>query len=101
MRTKKKRPCKKCRVGKKLLIAFCLCTVIGTGYFLLNNDTPDVKAPPVTYTVQTGDTLWGIADKYKADNQDIRVMYLQIMTDNHIRHNEDIHPGQKLIISRK
>lgn len=97
----KKQPCRKRRAGKKLFFVFCLSVVIGTGVLVNDGATDVVEPQSVTYTVKPGDTLWDIAEKYKTTGQDIRIMYLQIMEDNHINHNEDIHPGQKLIISRK
>lgn len=97
----KKQPYRKRRTREKLFFVFCLCTAIGAGVLVNDGATDVVEPQSVTYTVKPGDTLWDIAEKYKTTGQDIRVMYLQIMEDNRISHNEDIYPGQKLIIPQQ
>lgn len=50
--------------------------------------------------VKQGDTLWSIAEQHKKDDEDVREVYYNIMTANGIGHNEDIYPGQTLVIKR-
>ena len=50
--------------------------------------------------VKQGDTLWSIAEQHKKDDEDVREVYYNIMTANGIGHNEDIYPGQVLLIQR-
>lgn len=47
-----------------------------------------------TYTVQGGDTLWAIAERYYGDGN----QYMKIATANGIANPDLIHPGQQLVI---
>jgi nucleoid-associated protein YgaU len=70
-----------------------------------------VKAVRVTeiYTVEQGDTLWGIADRFMAKNtygrRDIREFYYNILEQNQDAVFKDrgphylIFPGDKLVVS--
>lgn len=70
-----------------------------TGYFnfpwdcVLRYARKEEPKPGSTYTVQQGDSLWGIADKLWGDGS----RYIQIMSANNLV-DSMIHPGQVLII---
>lgn len=49
------------------------------------------------YTVQRGDTLWGIAEKYLGNG----TKYTQIASENHIKNPNLIYPGQRIKIPEK
>ena len=67
------------------------------GYIIKPTTTP-VKARPEVHTVEPGDTLWSVASKYSDDSQDVRQVYYQIMKDNGIGFQDNLKPGQQLII---
>ena len=71
--------------------------------YVEEDDTPHLAppAPPSpqgegTYTVQSGDTLWGIAERFLGSGS----MYVLLMTANHLN-DSMIWPGQVLIIPGK
>lgn len=58
------------------------------------------KAVEHVYTVEPGDTLWEIANKYRDEDEDIRAVVYAIKKNNNI---DDAHlkPGQNLIIKKE
>lgn len=56
--------------------------------------------PPAVYTVQAGDTLWSIAERFATEDVDLREAYWQIMQDNGLNTDGVIQPGQQLVIYR-
>ena len=68
--------------------------VIHPGDVLVIPPRPAAAAPPVTYVVQSGDTLWDIAQKFYRNPFKYRV----IAEANHLANPSTIVPGQKLII---
>lgn len=88
---------------KALGIAALVVAAFGLGMWLCNGyiiPPPPVKVQPrqSVYIVKPGDTLWEIAAQNSDNTQDIRAVYYKIMVDNGLGHNENILPGQKLII---
>lgn len=54
--------------------------------------------PAVTYTVDTGDTLWAIASRFYP-NGDVREMVAAIKRANDLP-TATVHPGQELVIPK-
>lgn len=54
-------------------------------------------APKKSY-VEEGETLWDIAGSVASEQDDIRRIIWEIQEANDIGGNEDIQPGQRLII---
>ena len=50
------------------------------------------------HTVKQGETLWSIAGSIAREDEDIREVYWNIAQDNNIGGNDNIYPGQKLVI---
>lgn len=65
----------------------------------LAKETPDCSPSIEQVTVQTGDTIWGIAEAYVPD-VDPRETVHTIVQNNPaaIDHNGDIHPGHTLSV---
>lgn len=86
------------RTRKKILtFSFAAALCLGIGYAgWQTRASPDVKL--TYYVVEPGDTLWDIADKYREDDQDIRDAYTDIVRTNNLRADQDIYPGQRLLI---
>ncbi|WP_302360319.1 LysM peptidoglycan-binding domain-containing protein [uncultured Megasphaera sp.] len=82
-------------IKKYLILAMILATVI-FGYVTQADTQPLADS----YTVNQGDTVWGIAGKYASEEDDIRDICWNIMADNHISEDAIIVPGQQLIIRR-
>lgn len=65
--------------------------------YVRKEETPATPAPqpenPGTYTVKSGDTLWGIAERFLGAGE----RYIQIMSANNMT-GDMIYPGQVLII---
>lgn len=60
----------------------------------LVNDVSEIEEPEeTTYTVQSGDSLWSIADKFYGDGY----LYTFVRDSNNIENNS-IYPGQELVI---
>ena len=86
------------RTRKKILaLVFAAALAIGVGYAGFQAmASPDVKL--TYYTVEKGDTVWDIAQKYRAKDEDVRQTVYDIMETNHIGGNDYLTPGQRLLI---
>ena len=76
-----------------MLMVFSLAgTLIG-----INDAESLTKATYTEIRVQSGDTLWNLADKFGPDNKDIREIVYEICKVNDIS-ADSIYPGQKILI---
>ncbi len=77
------------------IIVFLLITLFSTSIAKINTE-----AETISYTVSKGDTLWTIAQEYKADNKDIRqYIYEQKKLNN--MENANIYEGQTIRIIKE
>ena len=60
----------------------------------------DKEEETTLYTVNKGDTLWTIAQEYKADNKDIRQYIYELKKINNIT-NSNIYDGKTLKIIKE
>ena len=77
------------------LFSLAMCV---TAVFLLIGGAASADAPPpptVEYVVGQGDTLWGIASRYTATGDDVRVTVAQIVETNSLS-DSGLVPGQVL-----
>lgn len=81
-------------VGLGLALLFCIGAYIG---HMASQEVKTVERQQIHY-VQEGETLWDIADGVASNHDDIRRIIWKIQRDNDIGGNEDIQPGQRLII---
>ena len=94
---------KKYRIKSKFrFILFMTITMIMVfslvGTFTGLNDAESLtKATYTEIRVQTGDTLWNLAEEFGPDNKDIREIVYQICKVNDIS-ADSIYPGQKILI---
>lgn len=77
------------------LIAAGIFTSIGGVAYAIANDTPEITGTR-TYTVKSGDTLWGIAERYGSNEVDIRETIYDIKELSNCSSN--IQAGQKLTL---
>ena len=81
-------------VGLGLTLSFCVGAYIG---HTASQEVRAVERQQIHY-VQEGETLWDIAGGVASNHDDIRRIIWKIQRDNDIGGNEDIQPGQRLII---
>lgn len=81
-------------VGLGLALSFCIGAYIG---HTAGQEVKTVERQQIHY-VQEGETLWDIAGGVASNHDDIRRIIWKIQRDNDIGGNEDIQPGQRLII---
>lgn len=81
-------------VGLGLVLSFCIGAYIG---HTASQEVKTVERQQIHY-VQEGETLWDIAGGVASNHDDIRRIIWKIQRDNDIGGNEDIQPGQRLII---
>ena len=77
------------------IIVFLLLTLFSTSIAKSNEE-----AEIISYTVCKGDTLWNIAQEYKAENKDIRQYIYEIEKLNNMT-NSNIYEGQTLKIIKE
>lgn len=82
-----------------ILIAFGAGVYTGTGIESIDRKPTVVANDADVHIVEDGETLWNIA-RGIADNrgQDIRETIYEIQINNHLGENDDLQPGQKIII---
>ena len=86
---------------KKLFFLITLTMVICLGTMVLGAQRQkEVKIYYKCVAIQSGDTLWGIAQKYKTEDQKIEHMIQEIMVLNEMR-SENIRSGESLIVPLK
>lgn len=99
---RKKRPLSfRAKRNRAIATILAIAVVGGMAYGVkaLYAYTHQPKASTVyTYTVQKGDTLWGIAEKYKDASDDVRQEMYNIAKDNGLKMGDHLQPGQKLTI---
>lgn len=82
-------------VGQKLKVA-STCAATASGKKAKSKTTsgkPTPTSKPAWYTIQAGDNLWEIADKYN-------VTVSQIKSLNGLKNNSRLSPGQKIKIPK-
>ena len=77
------------------IIVFLLITIFSTSIAKTNTE-----AETISYTVSKDDTLWTIAQEYKADNKDIRQYIYELKKLNNMA-NSNIYEGQTLKIIKE
>lgn len=81
-------------VGLGLTLSFCVGAYIG---HTASQEVKTMERQQIHY-VQEGETLWDIAGGVASTHDDIRRIVWEIQEANDIGGNEDIQPGQRLII---
>ena len=81
-------------VGLGLALSLCIGAYIG---HTASQEVKTMERQQIHY-VQEGETLWDIAGGVASNHDDIRRIIWKIQRDNDIGGNEDIQPGQRLII---
>lgn len=77
-----------------LISFFCTCFLYGVYNFLF---VPEIIYHNHLITVNSGDTLWDIADRHAEKKEDIREVVFRIVQVNSLQ-NKYIYPGQVLKI---
>ena len=86
-------------IMKRLTFFASLAVILLTGVTLIEyHDKPITAYYYHVVTVQSGDTLWSIAEKHSAPQQDIRHLIAAIKQTNCIDQSVQIYPGQTLQI---
>lgn len=93
MNKKRKR---KDKSAKKVLLS---CGIILISMLLIGNSTSKSKKPTEweSYTVQSGDTVYGIAKSITPNNKDYRHAQYYIIEENNIE-DAMIYPGQVILV---
>lgn len=87
---------------KKRFITFlvvCLLSISFIFNHVIAKTSTETNYTYIDYVVTNGETLWTIASKYKADDEDIRNKVAEIKRDNDI--STTIYQGQILKIKKE
>lgn len=96
----------KSRVRFSIFIALLSVLITFSYLFLVGgtivSDTEPEAAPAYsTVTVESGDTVWTIAEKYTGKNQDIRDTVQTILDLNGMKSSGDLQAGQTLQVPKQ
>ena len=95
---KRKRPLSfRAKRNRAIATILAIAVVGGMAYVYAYTNQPKT-VNVYTYTVQKGDTLWGIAEKYKSPREDVRKEMYDIAKDNGLKMGDHLQPGQRLTI---
>lgn len=83
--------------GRGKVIAAVLAVSVMLGVYIGQADRP--QSTFTYYTVEEGDTLWGIAGQHTSDEEDVRQTIANIIEDNQLG-QDSIQPGMRLKISK-
>ena len=91
--------------GKKKLIGMCLVFILVFGFCTLCFGGVAASAQPekkqayyTSVTVEAGDSLWSLAQKYAPEYSDLQEYVELLKSLNHLRQGDLILAGQKLIV---
>lgn len=90
------------RHALKLIVCAMLFVLLFTSFLLIGTKASGSKNAVAAVneelvTVFTGDTLWGIANRFASEKEDIRYVIYLIKERNGLE-STDLYPGQKLVI---
>ncbi len=94
---KKRAPRRRLREAVTVCLALACSIGISLGH-TAGEETHNKEIQRI-YCVQPGETLWDIAGSITGDDEDIRQVIYRIQKENNIADNEDIRPGQRLVIN--
>lgn len=83
---------------KAFLTGFIATILVCGTYYML---APKPVYKNVTVTVQSGDTMYGIAAKYAVDGEDVREVIYRAEEATGLRSSSLIQPGDKIIVPVK
>lgn len=91
---------KESKLRKLITIGLGLALSFGIGAYIGHTASQEIKTVErqQIHYVQEGETLWDIAGGVASTHDDIRRIVWEIQEANDIGGNEDIQPGQRLII---
>jgi cell division protein YceG involved in septum cleavage len=87
------------RARFRIFLAVVIIALAITMTAVIGRPAADAVTEPqtVSYTVESGDTVWSIAEEYTSDEDDVRQMVYNICEENNID-DSSITEGQKLVI---
>lgn len=86
---------RKRNLARVLLAVFCLAAFLGV--ILPNRTEASEPLNVITIQVETGDSLWMLADKYDNNTMDIR-KYIYLIQQYNNMENSTIYPGQLIYL---